>query len=268
MLSAVALYTCGRVWCSAAQRHVRTSYSRAFSTPGKGGSGDEGKDADEPGDDINSDKEEEEEEDEFGLSGFDIKFDEAEDLESKLEDLTEATEEVTPELASKLVAKMVESASRSLTEKSPAKGDVISAITPHTISVLRASRISTNAVQASGSDMYRYPITNKVSAQINIEDLGLSRSAEEALKYLSGPRVRGDVVKFSANKFPSQAENHAYAVSLIDRLVVAAKSAVGETVDSTALETWEDVVEEVKRQAGEEVVEAGSVSLLLGESKN
>lgn len=202
-------------------------------------------------------------EDEFELEGFSADVEEEEEEEVTLEDLESSQAETTPELASELVAKMVESATRSRAAAAATKADILSAISPHTISVLRASRIAVNAVQAAGSEQYVYPITKKVTAKVNLPDLNLSKPAEEVLKSIAGPRVHGSVVKFSSEKFPSQAENQAHIVSQIDRLVAAAKLAVGEAVDTTPLGGWDEITAEVETQAASEISEAGGVSLLL-----
>lgn len=262
MLATVARHTAKRSWASTAQHSLYNEPLRSLSSAGRNDDSNKGN-----GQHNNKDDEYDEEDDQFGLSGFELDDIEDDDAEAALNDLSEAGEDITPELASEMVARMVKTASRSLADKVLAKGDILSAISPHTISVLRASRISTNSVQAALSNIYVPPITKKVVAQINIPELNLTKPAEEALKYLAGPRLHGDVIKFSANKFPSRAENQTFIVSQLDRLVLAAKTAVGDIADTAPLESWEEVVEEVKRQAAEDILEAGGLSLLIGEPK-
>lgn len=262
MLAAVARYTAKRSWTSPPRHNFSSTPWRSFSSTGK--NDNSGKDDEKSN---NEDSEHDEEEDQFGLSGFELDNIEDEDPDATLNDLVDADEEITPELASEVVARMVKKAARSLTDKTPAKGVILTAISPHTISVLRASRIATNSVQAALSDIYVPPITKKVVAQINIAELNLTKPAEEVIKYLAGPRLHGNAIKLSANRFPSRAENQTFIVSQLDRLVLAAKTAVGDMADTTPLESWEEIVEEVHRQAAEDILEAGGLSLLLGEQK-
>lgn len=262
MLVTVARHTAIRLWAFTPRHFVCNKSWRPFSSKGKNDDSNEGDEQHNHKDD-----EYDEEEDQFGLSGLELDDIDGEDPEAALNELSGAGEDVTPELASEMVARMVKTASRSLTGKVFAKGDILSAISPHTISVLRASRVATNSIHAALSDVLVPPITKKVVAQISIAELNLTKPAEEALKYLAGPRLYGDVIRFSANRFPSRTENQTFIVSQLDRLVLAAKTAVGDTADTTPLESWEEVVEEVKRQAAEDILEAGGLSLLVGEPK-
>lgn len=205
--------------------------------------------------------------DEFGMDDFLTTHEEEEmDLETSLTELEEK-EEVTPEIASDLVNRMVNATARNLEKRMSVRESVLPSITPHTISVLRASRICTNVVHASSSDAVPYPIEKRVTAELHVDRLGLSASACAALLELSGPRVRenGTWIKLSCDKFPTKEENRAYIVSRLHLLVSAAQNAVGQSVDLTPLNTWDDVVREVERQAAEEIDEAGSVQRVLGD---
>lgn len=208
------------------------------------------------------------EDDAFGLSSFDLGDMDDADLDASLQDEPVTDESLTPELASEMVQRMVKSAARSLLDQSPRKGEILTAITPHTISVLRASRICTNSIYAALSDVHVLPITKKVNTVLHVSELKLSNPAVEALKQLAGPRVHGEEIRFSANKFPSREENQALIVSQLDRLVREAKNSVGEEVDLRRLESWDEIKEEVTRQAGEDIIEAGGLSLLIGEPKD
>lgn len=209
----------------------------------------------------------EEEDDEFAMEGFQVEEEKEEDIESALAKLSKQEEdESTPQLASDLVARMVEATTRKLDNRVSIQA-VLPAITSHTVSVLRASRISINTIQATGSSILGYPIENKVTAEVNISQLNLSTPARTALEILAGPRLKGDYVKIACNQYPTREENRVYIVSQIDRLVSAAKESVGDPVEQTPLETWHNVVEEVQKQASGEITEAGGVSLLLGETK-
>lgn len=216
----------------------------------------------------NDDDDEEDEDDvAFGTEDFDVEEEESVDVEDVLKALNESEEEITPELASDLVDRMVKGAIEKFDGR-PGPENIIQHISPHTISTLRASRITTNFIRASASDVLAHPIEKKVTAEIVIERLGLSRPARHALEILSGPRLKENSIKFACNQYPSVDENRAYIISRIDRLVMAAKIAVGEPVDTSLLETWEDIRNEVERQAHEEIEEAGSVSDVLGETKD
>lgn len=220
-----------------------------------GGEG-RGRDGDDDGDD---------DADGFGLEDFvthDISEDTSvEEIVEKLDD-----KELTPELATDVVARMVDAQTRSLQARTSISGKVLASITPHTVSVLRASRISTNTVHASGTGFERYPIERRVTATLSVPQLALSEPARHALLILSGPRLRDDdcSIYISCDRYPSKEENHAYVVTRLHRLVLEAKAAVGESVDLTPLDGWDDVVREVQRQATKEVEEAGGVYQALG----
>lgn len=207
--------------------------------------------------------------DEFGMEDFlTTVADENDkpDMEMMLNDMQDK-QETTPEIASELVARMVDATARALEKQRSVHGNVLSALTPHTISVMRASRICTNVIHASNSSMMEYPIEKRVTAELHVNRLDLSLPAREALVQLSGPRVRdnGAWIKLSCDKFPTKEENRAYIVTRLHLLVSAAKNAVGESVNLTPLETWDDVVREVERQAADEIGEGGSVQRVLGE---
>ncbi|PXF46366.1 hypothetical protein BWQ96_03865 [Gracilariopsis chorda] len=207
-----------------------------------------------------------ESEEEFGIDGFEILNEiEEEDVEATLEKVQTEEEDITPELASELVARMVEATTRRMSERTSAS--LLSCITPHTITCLRASRISTNTIQAAGSDLFKHPIEKKVTAEINIDSLNLSRPARAALEILSGPRLRDNLVHIGCNRFPSLEENRAHIVTQIDRLVAGAKTAVGENLDLRPLHSWDEIRREVNEIASEEVHEAGGIHFVLGETK-
>lgn len=228
-----------------------------------------GKDGKEPGKSTAGDASTHVEDDDFGMDDFVTTVheeDENLDVEAMLNNLQDKPD-ATPEIASELVARMVDATARALEKKTSVHGNVLSAFTPHTISVLRASRICTNTVHASLSSMIKYPIEKRVTAELYLDKLDLSAPAREVLLQLSGPRVRenGAWVKLSCDKFPTKEENRAYIVTKLDLLVSAAKNAVGQSVNLAPLETWDDVVREVERQATDEIEEAGSVQRVLGE---
>lgn len=178
---------------------------------------------------------------------------EAADARAQLEKLADVGESVTPALAGEAISRVVAAAAEAVAGPTLGKADVLAAISPHTIEVLRACRMATNEVYFASSDfMPLMPIAKKVGVKMDIADLGLGRPAEEALRYLAGKRVKEGEVQFSVNRFPSRAENHYYALSLADRLVSAAKVAGGESVSGEPLETWEEIAQEVERQAGKE----------------
>ncbi|KAI0564733.1 Ribosomal protein S24/S35 [Gracilaria domingensis] len=205
------------------------------------------------------------ENDEFGMEGFEV-IDETEDEADPVDQATSMEEDdITPELASDLVARMVEATTRRMTERTSAS--LLPVITPHTISCLRATRISTNKIRTSLPEPQTYPIEKKVTAEISIDSLSLSRPAAEALRLLSGPRLKEGLVRIGCNRFPSLEENRAHIVTQVDRLVAAAKTAVGESLDLTPLRSWDEIREEVEKTATEEIQEAGSVQLVLGEAK-
>lgn len=260
MLALLSLRTWRRVLRTPAGEYPLSFNMRTISTSGSGNKSN--------GSDQNKGGQEDEEEDQFGLSGFDMDVSADDELDATLKEVTESSADVTPELASELVQKMVESATRSLAESAAPKADILPAITRHTVAVMRASRIATNSVQAATAESMDYPIVKKVTGHVNIANLQLSRPAEEALKTIAGPRLRDSIVKISSEKYPSKAENQLHIVSQIDRLVAAAKHAVGDYVDIRPLESWSDIVGEVELQAADEIIEAGNVSLLLGEHKN
>lgn len=259
MLAALSQVTWGRVLGKCSAQYPLFSNVRRFVTSGNGKNDNSSK----PGDEG----EEEEEEDEFGLSGFDMDVSDEGELDATLKEISESSTPVTQELASDLVERIVQSASRSLTETTAPRSGILHTVTKHTVAVMRASRISTNTVEAAVVAGHDYPIVRKVTGIVDIARLGLSKPAEEVLKQVAGPRVRDGIVKISSTQYPSKAENELHVVSLIDRLVSGAKYAVGDSLDASPLESWGDVLAEVERQAEDEIAEAGDVSQLLGEQK-
>lgn len=208
----------------------------------------------------------EDSEEQFGIDGFEILEEvEDEDIEATLQKVQTEEEDITPELASDLVARMVEATTRRMNERTSAS--LLSCITPHTIACLRATRISTNTIQAAGSDLLKHPIEKKVTADIDVDALNLSRPARMALEILSGPRLRDNLVHIGCNRFPSLEENRAHIVTQIDRLVAGAKTAVGEELDLKPLHTWDEIRQTVNQVASEEVKEAGGIHFVLGETK-
>lgn len=236
-----------------------------------GTSGKNGDDLVPPSSDKKADDVEKDEEDEFGMDNFLVHEEEEEEI-VPIEDTMKQIEdkEVTPEIANDLVNRMVDATARSLERRVSIHGNVLPAITPLSISVLRASRILTNTVHASGTNMMKYPIEKRVTAELHIDQLDLSAPAREALFILAKGRIQyhGRWVKLSFDRFPSKEENRAHIVTKMHRLVCAAKNAVGDEVDLTPLKTWDEVVEEVERQAIEDIEEAGSIERVLGQAKN
>lgn len=204
--------------------------------------------------------------DDFGLDNFLVHdeqpTDSVEIVQEKIENTPDS--DLSDSLASELVERMVAATKSAL--QSPMRRNMLTEITPHTISVLRASRIITHTVQASGTDIFKYPIEKRVKAQLRVGQLDLSPPAREALLLLAGPRVKenGTWIKLSCDRFPTKGENRTYVITLLDRLVAAAKSAVGDHVDRTPLSHWNDVVAEVRQQAQEEINEAGSIEKVVG----
>lgn len=215
------------------------------------------------GDDGNTPPPSSDFEDEFEDMSFSVVADDAEEIPINVDEAPEDAGEITPELASELVTRMV----ASVTEKPPGSSQMsrtaVSRITPHTIEVLRASRITTNEVVAPGAEIEDYPINRKVVAEIDIERLNLSVPAAEALRILAGSRYKGDHVIIGCDSFRTSEENQAHAVSRLDGLVRAAKEAVGDVVDSRELGSWDEVVQEVSSQSSSNEREHASLSFLL-----
>ncbi|CAN8063903.1 unnamed protein product [Agarophyton chilense] len=204
------------------------------------------------------------EDDEFGFEGFEI-VDETEDADPVDQAINMDDEDITPELASDLVARMVEATTRKVTER--ASASLLPFITPHTISCLRATRISTNKIHTAMPEPYSYPIEKKVTAEINVSSLNLSAPAAEALRVLCGPRWKEGLVRIGCNRFPSLEENRAHIVTQIDKLVATARACVGESLDLRPLRSWDEIKEEVGKIATDEVQEAGDIRHVLGEAK-
>lgn len=225
------------------------------------------------------DADDEDIDDGFGMDDFLVADDEADDdLHSRMQKLegrasSSASDPgdamATAELTSDLVNRMVSHLTR---DDQLSQGDILPHVSPHTIAVLRAARICTNSVMASlaaasTSSDAMYPINRRVVAHLDIDALDLSPPASEAVRLLAGPQRMqqgGRFVKVSCDKFPTKVENRTYIVSRLHALVKQAKLAVGEEVDETPLNNWEDVVAQVEQQAEDEVREAGSVQNLLG----
>eukprot|EP00171_Calliarthron_tuberculosum_P020862 IDg20862t1 len=195
---------------------------------------------------------------------FDVVADDVGDVPLNVDEAPEESGEITPELASELVTRMV----ASVIEKPPGGPQMsrtaITRITPHTVEVLRASRITTNEVVSPGADFDDYPINRKVVAEIDLTRLNLSTPAAEALRILAGPRYKGDHVIIGCDSFRTSEENQALAVSRIDGLVRAAKEAVGDKVDVREFGSWDEVVQEVSSQSGNDERENANLNFLLG----
>ena len=159
---------------------------------------------------------------------------------------TTGDEEVTPEMATELVERMV--AAATATRSAEGRAPLRDGITAHTISVLRASRITTNEVLCPGATDEDYPINRKVVAELDVASLGLSPPAEVALQGIAGSRWTDGRVRLACYRLASSEENQAVAVARLEHLVRAAKGAVGEVVDERALASWDEVREEVGRQ--------------------
>lgn len=275
-------------------RSLCPAWRRACSTPsgeGPGNGGDRGKRGDKPPatssptqTDGHSVEDDDDIDDGFGMDDFLVADDAGDaaaddDLQSrlaKLEGQADASASdsddpmSTAELTSDLVSRMVSHLSR---DDQLSQVDILPHVSPHTIAVLRAARICTNSVVAStaaASDSM-YPINRRVVAHLDIAALGLSPPATEAVRLLAGHQRlqhRGRFVKVSCDKFPTKVENRTYVVSRLHSLVKQAKLAVGEEVDETPLENWDEVVADVEQQAADEVREAGSVQNLLGQNQH
>ena len=236
-------------------------FVRSFATDGKDGTDDDS-------DKKSPEKEEEIDEDEFGIEGFELDEDLGDEELSKVLEKVADGQEVSEDLASDLVERMVKATTTRLAERNDARTNILSALTPHTLSVLRASRITTNKVIEAGGYHDPNVLNKKVTAELHIDQLGLSRPAQAALEYLAGPRLREGYVKISCHKYPSMQENRTRIVTQMDRLVAAAKEAVGESVDQTPLESWDAVRKEVEIQAKDDIEEAGDLGYVVGEAKN
>ena len=207
--------------------------------------------------------------DELDEFGFSFAPDEQEDEAAlKLEQLSSVPEDITPELASELVSRMVAATKKGAIGADDAGKVILDALTPHTISVLRASRVVTNDVFAPGADVDSYPIIKKVTAVVNVPKLNLSAPANAALKALAGSRCKDEFVKIGCNKFGTSAENQAYAISKLDLLVRRAKEAVADPVDLRRLETWKDVEEEVQCQLKNDDLNSDEINFLLSRDNN
>lgn len=159
--------------------------------------------------------------------------------------LSRAPQSISQEDADALVSAMVSAASKGMSDELVARA-VPPPLTVHTLEVLRCSRISTNKVFSVVKAGYKYPISQKVSAQIDLKHLGLSRLARAALEEISGPRLREDVLTINVQKFATSEENVVHIIGLMARVVEAAKTSVGESFDSRVLESWEDVLSTVR----------------------
>ncbi len=191
-------------------------------------------------------------EDEFEEMSFNIGVKEEEEVTLKVDETPSDSENITPELASEMVSRMVAAATKKPTGPDRFSNYILTTITPHTIAVLRASRIATNEIFGTGATLEDYPINRKVTAVIDVPNLNLSAPANEALEILAGSRYKDGRILISCNKFRTSAENQAYAISRVDKLVRAAKDAVGDEVDVRELKSWEEVTDEVAVQlAGE-----------------
>lgn len=201
-------------------------------------------------------------EDEFEDMSFSIGVDEPE-IPVTVDEEPDDSREITPELASELVTRMV----ASVTEKSSGPSNIsrsaMTKISPHTIEVLRASRITTNEVVAPGATFENYPINRKVVAEVDLARLRLSDPAGEALRIIAGKRHRGDHVVIACDSFRTVEENQALAVSRLDRLVRAAKEAVGDDVDCREIESWTELEQEVSSQLSSSEPDQTTVSFLL-----
>lgn len=257
------------VYCNAWKTLVSQWRGLTSDTTGKKGGGSDARETPERKESAG----EPDDEDGFGMEDFVTHEEEEEpeetvDVEETMNQL-EGTE-VTPEIASELVSRMVDATARSLERRNSIHGNILTSLTPHSISVLRASRICTNTVHAAGTEVHKYPIEKRVTAELQTDLLDLTDPAREALYVLSGPRVkaRGKLIRLSCDRFPSKDENRAYIVTRLHCLVEEAKLAVGQTVDLSPLDSWDDVVREVEQQAGDEIEEAGSVQRVLGVAEN
>lgn len=211
----------------------------AFSTNTPGDGAD--KDANPPAGDF---------EDEFEDMSFDIAATEEAPLQVDVS--PETDEDLTPALASEMVARMVAAATSSPTGPAGLPSGVLPSITPHMVSVLRASRIQTNEVFAPGADDADYPINRKVVAVIDVARLGLSAPAADALRILAGARYKDGSVKVACSRFGTSAENQAFAVGRVETLVRAAREACGDPVDARELGSWEEITDEVVKQLGDD----------------
>ena len=164
-----------------------------------------------------------------------------------------AEEDVTPEMASELVERMVAAASATAAAAESAAYGVGGVVTPHTVAVLRAARFTTNEVLSPGAVQDDYPLNRKVTATLDVAQLGLSPPAREALRGIAGSRYKDDRVGIGCVRFRSSEENLTSAVATLEHLVRAAKQAVGEQVDETVLSDWTQVEAEVRKQCGDEV---------------
>lgn len=162
-----------------------------------------------------------------------------------LEVLEDIPDDIPDHMAESLVESIV-AATKMLNEPANLKPFVFSR---HALEVLLASRMVTNYISAPrfGDDVSEQNIAQKVVMKIDLRQLGLSPLANAAVVELSKPRVvENGVLSFAAHKYQSSKENQAHAVGLACRLVAEAKKAVGEPVNDTVIESWTDLMAELR----------------------
>jgi hypothetical protein len=161
--------------------------------------------------------------------------------DSALQKLASAPADIAPHLAKALVERIV-------AEVGLAVGPGVVTpltITRHTMRVMLAGRIVTHDVITHMRNS-SYPITAKVSTQVDLDILGLSVLARAALEQIAGPRLRDNVLTVNSDKYPTRAENQVHVVGLASSAIAQAMIAVGENVDETPLNTWKDILQDVK----------------------
>jgi Mitochondrial ribosomal subunit protein len=198
--------------------------------------------------------EDDDEDDEFtSISTFDPAAAQAESdaADAAARALADAPSDITPDMASALVTRMVEAATAAAGGGATAAGVAVPRpppMTAHTLSVVRAARITTHSVIAAAGSKHRYPISAKVTARVDIGLLRLSRLARAALEEIAGPRLVGNILTINVQKYATSAENEAHAVAVMGRALAEARLAVGETIDDAPLDSWDGVIAAVKQQ--------------------
>jgi hypothetical protein len=161
--------------------------------------------------------------------------------DSALQKLASAPADIAPHLAKALVERIV-------AEVGQAVGPSVVApltVTRHTMRVMLAGRIVTHDV-ITHMRTSNYPIAAKVTAQVDLDILGLSVLARVALEQIAGPRLRDNILTVNSNKYLTRAENQVHVVGLASNAIAQALVSVGENVDETPLSTWNDILRDVK----------------------
>jgi Mitochondrial ribosomal subunit protein len=155
-----------------------------------------------------------------------------------VEELSGAPHDMTPAQADALVRSMVSAAARSADPGTAA----LAAPPPLTVddlNVLRHARIETNHIVSVGGERR---IERKAVGRVDLKALGLGRLAVAAVEEIAGPRCRDGMLRIVGDRYRSSEENVAWVASQLGKVVREAKNAVGDDVNDTVLETWDEVL--------------------------